>query len=337
MKRTFLILKAALSNPRYFIEGIDLAWSKHVILALIVTLFMALNTFIAIRPSYQNLLDNIGQADTHVPKFQVKNEELQLASGEKSLYYHSAPFQLVVDDQLVNHSTDGGLILNNEDAEKISSNSLVNLILSKDQILFYLKGQNQLMTFDYQIIPNEASLHQSLDLLRMSKPLVFFSTFLLSFLFYAYLIALTTLFSGILNFWLNTPLTFSYRLKLVIMCSFFPLIFLQIIQMFLPNFYLPIFAIVVLILMIAYYAFKRHTLFIREVMQKIQTIDKDEFARLVNEDPKSLHEYLAGPDQADLIDQKEIDEIQEFIKASKDKSDKNSKDNSKENHDHHEE
>ncbi|MGX7108247.1 DUF1189 family protein [Facklamia miroungae] len=281
MKKLFFILKNGLKNPRFYIESINLKWKHILVLPLIVTLLMAINFCLAILPTLHSIQDDIQESIAYLPDFKVNQGKLELIQGEKALHYHSRQFQLVIDDQITNLSKEEGLVLSSDKNSDLQLTSTFNLLLIKNQVLVYTPENEQLFTFEHDFIANQEALTTLLNYGSQFNwiqiLLMVIVTWIGSSLSHLYFLIITAILTGILNARLNFPLPFSVRMKLVILCSFVPILLIETIKLIWPAFYVPFYLLVGLTLFIIYHTFKQHTLFMHQLLSHMDiSIIKEE-------------------------------------------------------------
>lgn len=273
MKKIFLILKYGIQNSRVYVQAINLRWRPILRLSLIPILFMALNQTIQLQPVIQDFQSNLENAAQHVPEFKRIDQKLVLSDQAKALYYHSDYFQLIVDDQLVNLSDQEGIALAKSKADKVSNHSLTNLLLTKDQVLFYSLTNPQVVDLDPTYLPDSQTLVKLLNYLPQESFLinltVFLTSFVLSFFVYWYLMALAGILIAILNFRLSVRLPFSSRLKLATIAGFTPFMGVQLMNLILPGVRINYYLYLLLVLFIIYQAIKNHTRFIQDMIEDL--------------------------------------------------------------------
>ncbi|MGF3194857.1 DUF1189 family protein [Facklamia sp. P13055] len=270
MKKLFFILKNGLNNPRFYIESLNVKWKQVLVLPLIITILMALNFGKALFPTLRSIQTDINESINYLPDFHINAGELQLNEGEKALYYESRQFQLIIDDQLTNLSEGEGLILKSVDNRDPQLTSTFNLLLVKNQILVYTPENGQVFAFNHDMVTNKENLAAVLTYAsQFSLTQLFFTiimTWIAAVLAHFYFLVITSLLTGILNMRLNFPLPFMVRMKLVMVCSFVPILMIEIIKLLWSGFYVPFYLFVGLTLFIIYHTFKQHTLFMHQLL-----------------------------------------------------------------------
>ena len=296
MKSVVLLLKRGLENPRFYIESLHIKWRYLVVLSCIISALIGLNYQIEIQPVVHNLKDNILSSANYLPHYQVKDGELILEDKEKALYYHSEYFQLIIDDQIQNKDKHGGISLQTKNPNQIEPSTLINLFIIKDQMILYTKGSPQIFTMDLQAFSNDGILKAQIQAIsKQSLPIkcfIYFTCFIMAFLTYWYLMLLTGLFAGLLNFKLNMPLPLLARMKMSIITSFVPLLMIQFIRFFIPSFHINYYLFIALIIFLIYLSFKNHTQHLHNIVKDLQTKDLtfEQFKNLVNHRMKKEEE-----------------------------------------------
>ena len=276
LKRLIFILKHGLKSPRFYIEGLSLKWKQLLILPLIVALFMALNLTRQLSPLMFNLQTELKDSVSYLPQFQVEDGTMHLDSGEKALYYQAELFQLIIDDQVKFIDSNEESLIVNQQNEELALDQTFNLLLAENQIIFYTKENQQLLNFPNYLISNRQELQTILNHFSEAKLshwlLLIFACFIATTISYWYLMLISAILAGILNFRLNFPLPLHFRLKLAIVCSFTPLIIIECIKMIFPAFTIHFYLFTLLIVLLLYHTFKEHTLFMRDVLSKIDVL-----------------------------------------------------------------
>src|SRR5699024_12863721 len=96
MKKIFNLLKLGLKNPRYYIESINVPWKYIHLVAFGSILAMTLAMFVNIIPVFSQISDDFSNAVEYIPEYSLSEGTLNIAEGEKPLYYQSDSVQIVI-------------------------------------------------------------------------------------------------------------------------------------------------------------------------------------------------------------------------------------------------
>lgn len=267
MKQIISIISRGLRNPRHFIEALGLKRRQLRLIATTAILMMSVASFLNILSPLLHVVEDITGAAAYIPNYTVSNGELTIQAPDKPVYYQSDYAQFVIDDTVASTGLSKTLLLPDNKATMIDPYAVVGLYVFKDQALLML---NETL-YVFEDIHNGSISHEALaDYARsfeqMKLPILltgFLTTLVLSALGYLIqMLIITSMVSGF-NSRLTQPIPFKDRLRLTMTVSLFPLIVLQ-------GFPLPItlqfFLLMSITLFIIYLMFKKHTDFIRNIM-----------------------------------------------------------------------
>lgn len=282
LKYMFKLLKLGLKNPRFYIEALNLKWKNLFVLSLLAMLALSGSIVVQTLPLIDSISNDVTAAVDHVPEFQFEDGLLKLEDNEKSLYYQSNFFQLVIDDTVSSRGMQNYIPIDTTKANKLSTDTLLNLLVLQDQTIVIIAGNFYRIPDYYHLFSNQDSLITLLQSIDSQKATmltsVFITAFIFSFFIYWFQMLLIAAVAGWFNARLTQKILFKMRLKLSIIVSFVPLILLQLMDAILPFFRSSYFMLMFITLYIIYLAFKNHTEFIRNLMQKINKneLDKNE-------------------------------------------------------------
>ncbi|MGO4927644.1 DUF1189 family protein [Fundicoccus sp. Sow4_D5] len=279
MKYTLKILKLGLKNPRFYIEAFNLKWRYLFIISFMAMVALAANIATQALPFVNSVSNDVTASIEYIPEFYFAEGNLQLAEGEKPLYYQSNTFQLIVDDTLKSRGIQNFIPIANDKVDSISTNTLFNLLILQDQSIAVIMGNMYRIPESSQLFSNHTALNRLLLSIDSQKPMMLISIFLTALVFGFFIYWLQMLLIASVAGWFNTRLTqvipYKLRLKLSIMASFIPLVLLQIMDAFLPFFRANYILLLFITLYIIYLAFKNHTEFVQELMKKINKNELD--------------------------------------------------------------
>lgn len=279
LKKLIFILKNGLNNPRFYIDSININWKTILLLPLLLTLLMAFNYTKILLPQLSATQEAVNASLPYLPEFSLKDRQLQLSPNEKPLYFKSNELQLIIDDQVTNLSEEG-LVLSSPRQQAIDLSSRFNLLIIKNQIVFYHLDVDQLLFFSNVTIENDDQLSTMLSQISTHHfsivSLVYLIAWLIALLSISYFILITAVLAGFLNVRLNFPLPLFIRVKLVIVCAFTPLLLIELIRLIFPQFSVLLFFQIAIVLYTIYIAFKQHTQFMHKLLSHIELVEKEE-------------------------------------------------------------
>lgn len=279
MKYTFKILKLGLKNPRFYIEAFNLKWRYLFFISFLSMIALAANIATQALPFINAVSNDVTASVDYIPEFSFKEGNLQLAEDEKPLYYQSNSFQLIIDDTLKSRGIQNFIPVENDKLDAISTHTLFNLLILEDQSLAIIMGNMYRIPDSSLFFKNQAGLTSLLLSIDSQKAIMLTSIFLTALIFSFFIYWLQMLLIASVAGWFNARLTqaipFKMRLKLSIMAAFVPLVLLQIMDAFLPFFSSNYLLLLFITLYIIYLAFKNHTEFVQELMQKINKNELD--------------------------------------------------------------
>lgn len=279
MKYTFKILKSGLKNPRFYIEAFNLKWRYLFLVSLLAMITIAANIAVQALPFINSVSEDVAAAVAYIPEFSSKDDLLELAEGEKPLYYQSNTFQLIVDDTLKSRGIQNFIPIETDKLESISTNTLFNLLILEDQAIAIIMGNMYRIPNNAQLFNSHSNLKQFLLSIDSQKSIMLISIFLTALFFSFFIYWLQMLLIASVAGWFNMRLTqvisYKMRLKLSIMASFVPLILLQMMDAIFPFFKANYVLLLFITLYIIYLAFKKHTAFVQDLMQKINKTELD--------------------------------------------------------------
>lgn len=279
MKYTFKILKLGLKNPRFYIEAFNLKWRYLFFISFLAMIALAANIATQALPFISSVSNDVTASVEYIPEFSFEDGSLQLAEGEKPVYYQSNAFQLIVDDTLKSRGIQNFIPIDNDKLSSISTDTLFNLLILQDQSIAVIMGNMYRIPDSSLLFSNQEDLKNLLLSIDSQKAIMLISIFLTALLFSFFIYWLQMLLIASVAGWFNTRLTqeipFKMRLKLSIMASFIPLVLLQVMDAFLPFFSSNYILLLFITLYIIYLAFKNHTEFVQELMKKINKTELD--------------------------------------------------------------
>ena len=273
MKAIFSIIKRGLQNPRFYLEALSVNWKSYFLFSLLMAFILSINTIRIAVPILDDLQSNIETSIHYIPSYETKDREIVLNNGQKPLYYQSEYFQLIVDDQLTNLDSSGGLTLPKESLTRIDSKAWVNLFILKNQAMLFVKNAQYSQVLPLEIIGTDRQLKESLLSLSGMQgifyAILFFTALIAAWLIYGYIILVNAIIIGLLNIRLTVPLPFSGRIKLSMLLSALPLLVIEILQWIDYEWAIPYYFVFFASFLIAYFAFKSHTQFMQELLEHI--------------------------------------------------------------------
>lgn len=279
MKYTFKILKLGLKNPRFYIEAFNLKWRYLFFISFLAMIALAANIATQALPFISSVSNDVTASVEYIPEFSFEDGSLQLAEGEKPVYYQSNAFQLIVDDTLKSRGIQNFIPIDNDKLSSISTDTLFNLLILQDQSIAVIMGNMYRIPDSSLLFSNQEDLKNLLLSIDSQKAIMLISIFLTALLFSFFIYWFQMLLIASVAGWFNTRLTqeipFKMRLKLSIMASFIPLVLLQVMDAFLPFFSSNYILLLFITLYIIYLAFKNHTEFVQELMKKINKTELD--------------------------------------------------------------
>lgn len=234
MKLIFEILSKTIKEPRFIMQSISLNRKQLASIIILINILLALSSLVHIIPLTHNLANDVANASNFLPEFkQTMTGKLDIAEGDKPLYYQSDNFQLVIDDTITYHQ-DGSIPISNEQRGKMSSNSLMSLFLFENTAFFL--AQDNLIEIPLQIdifrSPNNLRIllnYYKNHLSTMLMP-VFIILLVASILTYFIELGLLTFFLGIFSIPMIMQTPFKARFKLVVIASIYPIILVELLS-----------------------------------------------------------------------------------------------------------
>lgn len=282
MKKIITIIRQGVSDPRHFVQAINLKW-RYLLLVMINYLALAtIATTVALSPVVRGLSDEMQGAIEHLPTFNVENNRLALAEDSKALYYTADNFQLVVDDQ-IDHPT-GTLASNDALASKLDQSKPVNLFFLEDGVYVYTPIVDQLFKMDglYGSDWTQDSLAETFQNFGMHNQFIVIGLVVSAFVHvtfdYFFILLVASLLCAIFNVMLNKPIRFGSRFKIMTLLSFIPLLVLQVANIFLGMITGQTNITLIILLFIYYLALRNHSRFVQKVMGQFSDfVEKGDF------------------------------------------------------------
>lgn len=280
MKYTIKLLRLGLKDPRFYIEAFNLKWRYLFLVSFVAMLALAANIATQALPFINSVSDDVSASVAYLPEFEYNDEgNLQLAEGEKPLYYQSNGFQLVVDDTLKSRGIQNFIPITGNKLDVLSTNTLFNLLVLEDQTIAVIMGNMYRIPESYQLFLNTEALGNLLLSINSQKIVMVISIFLTALFFSFFIYWMQMLLIASISGWFNARLTqvipYKMRIKLSIMASFVPLILLQLMEAVLPFFRSSYILLLFITLYIIYLAFKNHTVFVQNLMKKVNKNELD--------------------------------------------------------------
>ncbi|MGY4104102.1 DUF1189 family protein [Ignavigranum ruoffiae] len=277
MTDLFRIIANSLKEPRFYIEVRQFKLRKLFVLSLIPILLMTLNSYLNLQPMVANIQNQIYQVGQYVPDFNYEQGYLAISESDKPLYYQSDDVQIVIDPSLKSNPLFHNIPMSQEKFQRIDATKRFQLYLLYDQAYLSLDQSAYDLTDPAKTFVNRAHFLKLLENFKASslifKTVVGVTSFLYAVLAYAIMLTLLTLMAKIFNRFLNHPLGFRPRLKIMIAITLVPLILFELLKMIWPALNLPLFIFVPFILFIYFQSFKDYTELVQgfiKVSQKIQ-------------------------------------------------------------------
>ncbi|MBG9981825.1 DUF1189 family protein [Aerococcaceae bacterium DSM 111020] len=291
MKSVLNIITKSIKEPRFALQSVSLNRRQIGLVILVMNVLLTLTAMFHVAPMAQDLATDVAGASTHLPAFsQTLDGQLEIADGDKPLYYQSDSFQLVLDDTLEKQE-DGTIPIQPEQRDQISQDTFLSLFLFKN-VAYVGSGDNLTeipLAVDFFTTPN--NLSQLLNFyvnhpLRILIP-IFFSLFFASLISYLLEMALLTLFSG--AFVLNMmQLPFGSRFKLVVIASVLPIILIELIGFFLAMPFSSYLWIMLLTFLNIQRMFIDQSRFLNKLFENSQFSNREEFIQRFREELRKL-------------------------------------------------
>lgn len=283
----FKILKRGLENPRFYIEALNIKWKHLILLSLFIALIMGINVTRDLSPILEDIQTNITDSVQFIPSFTIEDQQLVIADEEAAVYYQSEFFQLVIDDQIEGDFSQAGISLPEETASRISTETWVNLIIGQEDAAVAIRGNSQIISLNLNVIGSKENLSQII-LTSSQYSFISYSVLLIigilsAFISYWYIMLLTGLLSGILNYRLNIPIPLPARIKLSIIASFVPILAMELLSFLIPGFSVSYYLIILTTIIILYMTFRNHTFF----MQNLMDIMRKQDVKFMSDDNKN--------------------------------------------------
>ena len=305
LKNIITILKLSLKNPRFLIDSIQIKWKPLVGLALISILIVSLGQLGASRPMLDQMNQDLLAAKDHIPQYYYQLGQLKLDDQAKPLYYQSPYFQLVIDDQVRQNNAQDPINLGADKAQAINRHTFLNLFMFKNRTYAILAGQIYQLPQGMTLLSQPDNLNVLLNYFDRHKVMVFaymwFGFFLVHIPMYAFHILILALFLQVFNVRLTQKLPFSSRSKLAIVNSFYPLLFISLVNLFIPLVGLPYNLTLALAMGITYLMFRSHTFYIMKVTNhlKASDISKKDIMDFIRKQKNSQEDSDSDPKRSD--------------------------------------
>lgn len=276
MKKIFNLLKLGLKNPRYYIESINVPWKYIHLVAFGSILAMTLAMFVNIIPVFSQISDDLSNAVEYIPEYSLSEGTLNIAEGEKPLYYQSDSVQIVIDDSI---NTEMGFEteIPAEQREMLMPSSPFGIFIIEDYA-FLTVGEvvQEIPGYDYLFANNhrfELFLNYIVEESFSINTMMFVVMLVTAFFVYWFQIILISIMAGFFNVRLTRAINFKARLKLTVVISFVPILLLELMSILIPGFVATQFTLAAITLFLLYLAFKNHTKFIHTIMNNLDDID----------------------------------------------------------------
>ena len=276
MKKIFNLLKLGLKNPRYYIESINVPWKYIHLVAFGSILAMTLAMFVNIIPIFSQISDDFSNAVEYIPEYSLSEGTLNLAEGEKPLYYQSDSVQIVIDDSI---NTEMGFETEvpAEQREMLMPNSPFGIFIIEDYAFLTVgEAVQEIPGYDYLFANNhrfELFLNYIVEESFSINTMMFVVMLVTAFFVYWFQIILISIMAGFFNVRLTRAINFKARLKLTVVISFVPILLLELMSILIPGFVATQFTLAAITLFLLYLAFKNHTKFIHTIMNNLDEID----------------------------------------------------------------
>ncbi|MBZ6526242.1 DUF1189 family protein [Aerococcaceae bacterium DSM 111021] len=276
MKKIFNLLKLGLKNPRYYIESINVPWKYIHLVAFGSILVMTLALFINIIPTFSRISQDFSNAVEYIPEYTLSEGTLNIADGEKPLYYQSDSVQIVIDDS-INSEMGFESEISEKQRTMLEPNAPFGIFIIEDYA-FLTVGETvqEIPGYDY-LFANQHRFELFLNYIAEESfsmnAMVFFIILVSSFFVYWFQILLISIMAGFFNVRLTRTIDFKSRIKLTVVISFIPILLLEAMSIIIPGFVATQFTLATITLFLLYLAFKNHTKFIHTIMNNLDQID----------------------------------------------------------------
>lgn len=277
MKDLFRLLVNSLKEPRFYIETRQFKLRKLLLLSLLPIAMMTLTNYLNLQPLVANMQGQIYQVREYLPDFNYQDGHLQIQDPDKALYYQSDDVQIVIDPTLKSNPLFHNIPMSQEKYQRIDTTKRFQLYLLYDQAYLSIDQAAYQLADPAKTFVDRQQLLKLLENFKANSwlfvAITLGTSLVFSILTYAIILLLLTLFAKLFNRFLNNPLGFRQRLKIIIAITLVPLLLFEFVKLFIPDLALPLFIFVPFILYLYYKSFKDYTVLVQgfiKVSHKMQ-------------------------------------------------------------------
>lgn len=266
MKQVIQLIGLGLKHGRFFIEARNLKLKKILLVSLIPILAMALNLGRDLAFYQFGIQDQVRQLETHIPDFTFSETGLLTSELDKPIYYQSDDLQFVLDPSLKANPIFHRIPISKDKMARIDKTKLFQIYLLQDQAHIVINDRHLAFEDGRTVLPNQDVLKSILQFISQPPAWYYLILFIILFLAatiqYSLIVVLTTALVAVFNHYLNQPLNFINRLKIIIPLSLIPILGIELLKLLLGNFNISLFLFASFILFLYYISFKDYTQFV---------------------------------------------------------------------------
>ncbi|MGX7091432.1 DUF1189 family protein [Hutsoniella sourekii] len=304
MKFLYNLLTQALLKPRYYVESVRIKGWSLILLSLIATLFMTTTSYKQLVPIISQLNQDSQHVQEYIPDFSYQEGELKLAEGNKSLYYSSPTFQLIIDSSIESQEDGRSIPISSQRKQLIEADKMFTLLLFKNNAYFITGGIINQIPIYQELFKNNQALVTALNVMANQTDLLKIYGFIMIFvtcfiIYWLQILILSSLIFIVFNRRLSKPMNFKQRIKIAVVTSFVPIILAQIVTWLIPSLHFGFVTIATTTIVILIYSFRSHTYFIVHLLTKMEDDEDDMYQKLVEDEKENSLYHQVSKDKDD--------------------------------------
>ena len=238
MKQLIAIIFSSMRMPQQIFGLSKVPFKFFRRLSRLIILWLTVTSILVILKPLNQLFDDVKASSSNLPDFHTVDGKLELAQGQKPVYFQSQSFQLVVDDTVTISGPQDQPTIPTDIASRLSTKSMASFFLFKDRAFGQVAGRMMQITDLYKANFNTQVASQTLNSIENYRWIFYLSlvimAWIISWLLYWFVVLLISYLAHFTTLRSKSFKLFSQTMRLVIQVTFVPFLIYGLLQIIMP-------------------------------------------------------------------------------------------------------
>lgn len=238
LKQLIAIIFSSMRMPQQIFGLSKVPFKFFRRLSRLIILWLTVTSILVILKPLNQLFDDVKASSSNLPDFHTVDGKLELAQGQKPVYFQSQSFQLVVDDTVTVSGPQDQPTIPTDIASRLSTKSMASFFLFKDRAFGQVAGRMMQITDLYKANFNTQVASQTLNSIENYRWIFYLSlvimAWIISWLLYWFVVLLISYLAHFTTLRSKSFKLFSQTMRLVIQVTFVPFLIYGLLQIIMP-------------------------------------------------------------------------------------------------------